>query len=98
MIKLVKILTPFLIASTSAYSEPRITLSIDDVQSPFLNSKGVQVSLTGPRGSVLEVKLGEMLVQGKSWRDVRFSCPRFQVTGGAIRCEEGVLRVPRSTP
>jgi hypothetical protein len=47
---------------------------------------------------VLEVKLGEMVVQGKSWRDVRFSCVKFQIAGGAVRCEEGVLRVSRSTP
>ncbi|PTR16946.1 hypothetical protein C8R31_10199 [Nitrosospira sp. Nsp2] len=98
MIKLVKILTPFLIASFSAYAESRITLSIDDVQSPFLNSKGVQVSLAGSRASVLEIKLGEMEVQGKSWRDLRFSCAKFQVTGSAGRCEKGVLRVSPAPP
>jgi hypothetical protein len=75
MIKLVEILTPFLIASSSVYADPRITLSIDDVQSPFLNSKGVQVSLTGPRASVLEVKLGEMLVQGSC----DFPAPGFRL-------------------
>lgn len=96
MIKLAKILTPFLLASSSAFAEPRITLSIDDVQSPFINSKGIQVSLTGPRASVLEVKLGEIAVQGKSWRDVRLSCAKFQVSGGAVRCDEGVLRVARA--
>ena len=68
MRKLVKILPSFFIAISSAQAmEPRITLSIDDFQSigsPALNSKDIHVSLTGPRASVLEIKLGEIVVQG----------------------------------
>ena len=101
MRKLVKILPSFFIAISSAYAEPRITLSIDDVQSigsPALNSKGIHVSLTGPRASVLEIKLGEIVVQGTSWRNLRFSCGNFQVAGGVVQCEGGMLTVSASTP
>jgi hypothetical protein len=75
MRKLLKILLPsFFIAISSAYAEPRITLSIGDIRSigsPALNSKDIQVSLTGPRASVLEIKLEEIVVQGTSWRNLR---------------------------
>src|ERR1044071_5480405 len=101
MRKLVKILPSFFIAISSADAEPRITLSIDDIQSiesPALNSKDIHVSLTGPRASVLEIKLGEIVVQGASWRNLRFSCGIFQVARGVVQCEEGVLTVSASTP
>jgi hypothetical protein len=102
MRKLLKILLPsFFIAISSAYAEPRITLSIGDIRSigsPALNSKDIQVSLTGPRASVLEIKLGEIVVQGTSWRNLRFSCGNFEVVGGAVQCEGGTLTVSASTP
>lgn len=99
MIKLLVIILPaFLAATFSAHADPAITLSVDDVRSPFLNAKGIQASLTGPKASLLEVQLGEVAVQGKVWRDLRFSCHKFQVADGLIRCDEGVLRLASSAP
>lgn len=99
MIKLlVKILPAFFIAISSAYAAPLITLSVDNVHSPLLNAKGIQVSLAGPRASVLEITLGEVAVQGKIWRNLRFSCHTFQFSGDLISCDDGVLRLSKSAP
>src|SRR6188768_1126774 len=97
MIKLlVKILPAFFIAISSAYAAPLVTLSVDDVHSPLLNAKGIQASLAGPRASVLEITLGEVAVQGKIWRNLRFSCHTFQFSEGLISCDDGVLRLSKS--
>ncbi len=99
MVKLlIKILPAFFIGVSSAYAAPLITLSVDDVHSPFLSAKGIQASLTGPRASLLEIKLGEVAVQGKIWRNLRFFCHTFQFSEDLISCEDGVLRLSRSAP
>ncbi|SHL18010.1 hypothetical protein SAMN05216428_101360 [Nitrosospira sp. Nsp11] len=99
MIKLFVIILPALFIGTlSAYAGPLITLSADDVHSPFLNAKGVQVSVTGPQASLLEVRLDEVAIQGKVWRDLHFSCHKFQVANDWIRCEDGLLKLSRSAP
>ena len=99
MVKLLVIILPaFFIAISSAYAAPHITLSVDDVHSPFLSIKGIQASLGGPRASLLEIKLGEVAVQGKIWRSLRFSCHTFQFSEELISCDDGVLRLFKSAP
>ncbi|BCT68767.1 hypothetical protein [Nitrosospira sp. NRS527] len=99
MVKLLVIILPALFIGTlSAYAGPLITLSADDVHNPFLNAKGVQVSLTGPQASLLEVRLDEVAIQGKVWRNLHFSCHKFQVANDWIRCEDGVLKLSGSAP
>ena len=66
----------------SAYAAPQITLSLDDIHSPVFSAKAIQVSLTGPQMSLLEVKLGEVDVQGKIWRNLRFSCHTVPIFPG----------------
>ncbi len=46
--------------------------------------------------SLLEVKLGEAAVQGKIWRNLRFSCHTFQFSQDSISCDDGVLRLHKS--
>jgi hypothetical protein len=99
MVKLLVIILPALfIVTLSAYAGPLITLSADDVHSPFLSAKGVQVNLTGPQASLLEVRVDEIAIQGKVWRDLHFSCHKFQVANDWIRCEDGVLKLSQSAP
>lgn len=99
MVKLLVIILPALFITTlSAYAGPLITLSADDVHSPFLNAKGIRVSLTGPQASLLEIRLDEVAIQGKVWRDLHFSCHKFQVANDWIRCEDGVLKLSGSAP
>jgi len=86
----------FLASALAAYADPKITLSLDDIQSPTFNVKTIQATLTGPQMSLLEVRVGEVAVQGKIWRDLRFSCRKFQLASGSIRCDDGVLQLPKS--
>jgi hypothetical protein len=97
MIKqLVTILPASFAVIFSAYAAPQVTLSLDDIHSPVFSAKAIQVSLTGPQMSLLEVKLGEVDVQGKIWRNLRFSCHTFQFSQDFISCDDGILRLPKS--
>ena len=97
MIKLLVTILPVSFAVIfSAYAAPQVTLSLDDIRSPVFSAKAIQVSLTGPQMSLLEVKLGEVAVQGKTWRNLRFSCHTFQFSQDFISCDDGVLRLPKS--
>ncbi|MBA4142322.1 MAG: hypothetical protein H0X43_04790 [Nitrosospira sp.] len=96
MTLLVKIFPAFFVAITYAHAGPRVTLSIGDVHSPVLNVGGVQVSLSGSNGSLLEIKLDEITVEGKTWRDLQFTCPGFDFAKGVLQCDDGVLRMSRS--
>jgi hypothetical protein len=99
MVMLLVIILPVIFAVTSyAYADPVITLSIDDVRSPFLNTTGVQASLTASKESLLDVQLDEVAIQGKVWRGLRFSCRKFQIDDGLVRCNKGVLTSARSAP
>ena len=93
----VALLFGLLLASTAA-ADSQITLSFDDITSPTFNAKAIQATLTGPQMSLLEVRLGEVVVQGKTWRDLRFSCRKFQLASGSIRCDDGVLQLPKPAP
>ena len=97
MIKLLVTILPVSFAVIfSAYAAPQVTLSLDDIRSPVFSAKAIQVSLAGPQMSILEVKLGEVAVQGKTWRNLRFSCHTFQFSKDFIRCDDGVLRLSKS--
>ena len=97
MVKLlVAILPASLAIILSAYADPQITLSLDDIHSPILNAKAIQVRLTVPQMSLLEMELGEVAIQGKIWRNLRFSCHTFQFSKDLISCDDGILRLPKS--
>src|SRR5688500_5925683 len=95
---LIKILPAFFSAFISVHAAPLITLSADDVRSPFSDIKGVQISLTGSQAPSLDITLNELAIQGKTWRNVRFSCHKFRANDGVIRCEDGTLKALRSAP
>lgn len=99
MVKLLVTILPAWFAIVfSACAAPLITLSVDDIHSPLLSARGIQASLTGSQASLLEIKLGEVAVQGKIWRNLRFSCHTFQFSQDLISCDDGVLRLSKSAP
>src|SRR5688500_17627418 len=99
MVMLFVIILPVFFAVTSfAYADPVITLSIDDVRHPLLKTAGIQASLTGSKESLLDIQLDEVAIQGKVWRGLRFSCHKFQIDDGLVRCDEGVLTSATSAP
>ena len=81
---------------SSGHAGARVTLFADVVQASGLSSKGVQVSLAGPRASVMEISLDEIMIEDRRWRDLRFSCPVVHVDGGMIQCDDGMLRIGRA--
>ncbi|MDP1559367.1 MAG: YdbH domain-containing protein [Nitrosomonas sp.] len=82
----------------AAYSRPQISLSIDDIHSPVFSAKGIHVSLVDQQWSQLAFHLDEIVVQGKTWRNVSLSCRKFQLADDLMGCTNGTLRLPDFKP
>lgn len=81
----------------ATYPHHRISLSIKDIQSPVFSAKGIQMRLTGQQLTQLKFNLNEIVIQGKSWRNITLLCSQFQLTGDLIGCTKGKLRLPGSS-
>lgn len=76
----------------------RISLSINDISSPVFSAKNIKLSLAGQQLSQLELHIGEIAVQRKSWRNVKISCVHFQLKNELIECISGKIHLPNATP
>lgn len=76
----------------------QISLAIDDIASPVFSAKGISAMLDGPDMSRFEARIGELSLQGKTWRNVRLRCAAIQLTGDKIECARGVLQAEESWP
>tara|TARA_R110002073_G_scaffold317802_1_gene491503 strand:+ start:1234 stop:3240 length:2007 start_codon:yes stop_codon:yes gene_type:complete len=82
----------------SAYAAyPKLKLSFADIHSPVFNAKAIQVSLDGQQPSRLEVRMGEIVIQGRAWRNLHLSCIQFQLTDSLIHCASGRLLLSNTT-
>ncbi len=95
---LISLLPAIFLVISGESAGARVTLSADAVQASFLDFRGVQVSLSGSPAPVVEITLDEIAIEGRRWRNLHFSCPVFQVSGGMVRCDDGVLRIAKSEP
>ena len=95
---LVGMMLAFLGSTFSAYADSQITLSLDDITSSTFNAKAIQATLTGGQMSQLEVRLGEVTVQGKTWRNVHVNCRKFRLAGDVVACDDGMLQLKTPIP
>jgi len=82
---LIRVLPAIFLVISSGHAVARITLSVDAVQASFLDSRGVQVSLSGSPTPALDIRLDEIAIEGRRWRNLQLSCPVFHVSGGIVR-------------
>jgi hypothetical protein len=88
-----------LAAGISAAAElSRVTLSLDDIRHPAFSARGIRAELTGSGLSHLELRIAEAQLRERSFRDLRLECPKFSLERDAIRCADGVLRLPEPLP
>jgi len=66
-----------------------VTLAIDRVEAPGFAASGIAARLRDGAPGALQLMIGELSVQGKSWRNVRAGCGRFRVERARIECLEG---------
>ncbi len=78
----------------AAHSQ-QISLSIEDIVAPAFQIKGVSASLENDR---FAASIGELTLQGQTWRNVRLSCPKIRIERDTIACEQGTLKEKQSWP
>ncbi|MBC7944937.1 MAG: hypothetical protein H7X91_06695 [Burkholderiales bacterium] len=91
------ILLAALLASRPGFCQ-QIDLSIADIHSPSFSAKSIEAGLRGDDLSRLELRIGELTLQGKTLHNVVLTCDQFQLETTAIRCAEGVLDVGQKWP
>lgn len=76
----------------------RVTLSIGDIQHPAFSARGIRAELAGRDLDVLDLRIGELRVRERSFRDLRLECQKFSLERDTLRCAAGVLRLPEPVP
>ncbi len=76
----------------------QIGLSIADIHSPSFSAKSIEAGLHGDDLSRLELRIGELTLQGKTLRNVALTCGQFRLEKTTMRCAEGVLDVGQKWP
>ena len=62
-----------------------------DMVSPAFHAKRISAELSGPGYSRFTARIGELSVQGRTWRNVRLSCPGVQMEKSIIGCADATL-------
>src|SRR5688572_6963145 len=76
----------------------QITLTADRIDAPAFSARGVSAVLRGADPSALELKVGEAVVGGVTWRNARITCPRIEQERDDLICADGALEAPVRTP
>ncbi len=83
-----------LLLGFSAYAAfPQLSLSFADIRSPAFHATDIKINFVGPKTTRLNIQIGQLVAQEKTWRDLRLSCSTFQVTDELIHCGQGKLQV-----
>lgn len=74
----------------------QVTLLLDDIHGSAFDAKAVRVSVN-QSASLMEVRLGEVVLQGRTWRNLQFLCHSFRTGDNAVQCDRGLLKLSEST-
>ena len=75
-----------------------VSLSIEDVQSPAFSAKSIVAKLQGEPISSLNVVIGEVVLQGKRWKNIKLNCPVLRLEVGGVYCDKGMFKGKKSFP
>lgn len=82
--------------SATVCAASRVTLLLDDIHGSAFDAKAVKVSFN-QSASLMEVRLGEVVLQGRTWQNLQFVCHSFRTGDSAVHCDRGVLKLSEST-
>lgn len=71
-----------------------LSFLIDDIHSPVFSAKKIRANLSGDQLSQVKFHVGEIVIQGKIFRNVKFSCTKFQLAEHLIACHDGRIHLP----
>ncbi|MBZ0091618.1 MAG: hypothetical protein K8F27_05290, partial [Sulfuricellaceae bacterium] len=75
-------------------SAAQVTLHIDTLDGPQFHARNIRASW---QGDTLSASVGELSVQGRTWRNVRLDCGAFQA-GDTLQCKHGRIVLGRAIP
>lgn len=73
----------------------QVTLLLDDIRGSAFDAKAVRISFN-QAASLMEVMLGEVVLHGRTWKNLQFTCHAFRTDHDAIRCDRGLLKLSGS--
>lgn len=77
---------------------PALTLTIGDLDAPGFSARGLSAHLQPGQPMTLTVRIGELALGGRTWKNVALSCPRFAATTLRVDCSEGVVDIGERLP
>ncbi|MDO8892625.1 MAG: hypothetical protein Q7V00_12330 [Sulfurimicrobium sp.] len=84
-----------LCAAISPAHGQQISLSIEDIVSPAFQVQGIDARLDKDS---LSAHIRTISLQGKTWRNVRLSCPKIRIGRDTLACDQGTLQEKQSWP
>lgn len=76
----------------------QVNLTLEDLEAPGFAAKALKASLHGDAELGLLIEIGTVTIRGRSWRNVRISCPRLRLEPALIECADGVLDAGGKVP
>ena len=85
-----------LCCSLAASGAVRLDFTIDGIEAPAFSAKAIR--LQAGEGAPSEFVVGELILYGRTWRNVRVACKRLDFGRDSIECAEGTADIGGSMP
>ncbi|MCC7136623.1 MAG: hypothetical protein IT528_09575 [Nitrosomonas sp.] len=83
-----------LLLSPVGNAAPRFAFTLEKMNHPVLDVGALEFDLVvGPQGAQLEINIGQVTIQNKTWRNLKLQCLDFQLSRSQIACDAGRLYV-----
>ena len=76
----------------------QISLTIEDMLGPAFQARAISVVLQGEGFSDFTARIGELSMQGKTWRNISLTCPKVRLEKSFIECAHGILHSAETIP
>lgn len=76
----------------------QMSLDIADIDSPAFHARAISARLEGGELNRFEVRIGELAVAGRSWRNLALRCSQARLSADEIRCDRGELALAEKLP
>jgi len=79
-------------------ADPALMLAVDDLDAPGFSAHGISAHLQPGQPMSLTVRVGELALAGRTWKNVALACSRFTATTLRIDCSDGMLDIGERLP
>ncbi|MBI2311210.1 MAG: hypothetical protein HYU77_01735 [Betaproteobacteria bacterium] len=72
--------------------------SVEELEAPGFRARDIKAVLAATGNEQLRVNLGELTLQGRTWRKLGLICRKAELDRDVLRCRQGVLELPEKIP